>query len=119
MTTEIESLEAVHLWIAERLPQLRATITHVTDESISVSFPDGTMGGMTIGDNPVDIARGWVPNVTTDGLLQILEGDYHVHFGQYGHVYLREFGRSVAAAEASGTTPHEALARAAKLALIH
>ena len=55
-----QTLEEVELWLAVNFPELREIQSKRTT---SLAF-----------DTYEEIARGWVPNVTTDGLLEALTG---------------------------------------------
>lgn len=58
MTTKTETLEELHLALAERLPELQLPLLEAYRRPSDYS--------------DAAIERGWVPNVTTDGLLEAL-----------------------------------------------
>lgn len=108
MTTETETLEALHLWLAEKLPKLRESCTCF-----------GRDRGAGAGTHAVCDGRGWVPNVSTDGLFEAMS-----RLGWMGELqgspYLAQFrsgGDTAIEGHAEGTTPLEALCRAARKAL--
>ena len=109
MTTETETLSALHLWLAERLEELRAPF----GGTVWSTAPEWATAGSQ--------SRGWVPNVTTDGLLEAMRVAHmgEVLFDLPGDdetewtIFLN--GNSLPTA--SATTPHEALCRAARKAL--
>ena len=59
MTTQTETLESVHLFLAARLPELQRECPN--HDNRGRGFPCFC-----------DQEEGWVPNVTTDGLLEAL-----------------------------------------------
>ena len=109
MTTETESLEARHLWLAERL-----------DLWVTAS--------VTGSENLASFSTSRVPNVTTDGLLEALSA---AGWAIWGFERTRTDGtapdtprwycaldrQSGGVAKAEGYTPHDALCRAARKAL--
>ncbi len=101
VTTAVESLEALHLWLAERLMELRLVAEEADAASVVWSAEEWE--------------RGWVPNVTTDGLLEALGGKFVRIHTLEGIASCRV---TVGATyEGRGKTPHEALCRAARKAL--
>ena len=129
MTTETESLESVEMALAERFPSMRQSPYAV---GAPYRKPDSILAG-----------RDWVPNVTTDGLLEALWASHEIRFFHDWHpVYgdpdhpedwkehpedmyewvCRLDKNNVAPTpethfEEFGSTAHEALCRAAKKAL--
>ena len=117
MTTAVESLEALHLWLATELPELRLTLLEAYRPPSDYSDSD--------------IERGWVPNVATDTLLEALRerGWKEIGFGFGFRPHATEpdlvpavrcsldKGLTEVPTHASGPTPFEALCRAARKAL--
>ena len=64
MTTETESLEALHLWLATDLPELRHGLAEAAK-----TLPTWHEGRYLTDEEK---ERGWVPNVSTDALLEAL-----------------------------------------------
>jgi len=121
MTTETESLEALHLWLAERLPELQHR-RH--------SMGCSEYGRAVKHDHaPNDLCSCWVPNVTTDALLEVLSGKWPLTLAWYpksavdeAHwqaivFTVNEDGSGHDGPSGNGTTAHEALCRVAKRAL--
>ena len=110
MTTETESIEALHLWLATELRELRLPAEEW--DGVPAEYPDAA------------VSRGWTPNVTTDALLEALRPlGWVTHFTTYQTLpqiicYLTDslelWAKEVSA---DGDTPHEALCRAARKAL--
>ena len=102
MTTQ----EELHLALAERLPELRLTLLEAYRQPVDYS--------------DAEIERGWVPNVTTDALLEALraQGWHNVVF-TFGSVVICWLDKSPAITHrhSSADTIHEALCRAALKAL--
>ena len=94
-----ETLESVEVWLAGRLPGLRAPF----------SFAEGD------GPDEIEENRGWVPQVTTDGALEaLLARNWPVGFWPLNGV-IRAKVRATSQEHAA--TAHEALCRAAKAAI--
>ena len=118
MTTAVESLEALHLWLAEKLPELRRL------EGGMHLHPDVQLHGRsgTARNMPCEEAGcpGWLTNVTTDALLEALraQGWHNVVF-TFGSVVICWLDKSPAITHrhSSADTIHEALCRAALKAL--
>ncbi len=119
MTTETESLEALHLWLATELPELRDGLEYL--EKVHEDI-----GGIFFTEAQVE--RGWVPNVTTDALLEALRA----HGVQRVVIFLTDpalgpgnpertrvllMQRGSSEPFAGAETAHEALCRAARKAL--
>ena len=116
MTVQTETLEALHRWLAERLPELRRVYqTHA-------QRADG---------QPDEHSSYWLPNVTTDGLLEALSQrgwapiwglertNTHGTASDTPRWYCALDRQGPGIAKAEAPTPHEALCRAAKQALSH
>ena len=116
MTTEVESIEALHLWLAEKLPALRLT-------KHSKLCPE--YGRAVKHDHhPITFCRGWVPDVTTDALLEALPRALESQYSGFGIGWCeRDDGVDLALNSdevpvwVHGADFHEALCRAARKAL--
>ena len=122
MTTDTETRDAIHLFLAERLPELRNTRCWcggagrraisflILDEYVRTDADYEECRGCQ--------GRGWVPNVTMDGLLEALPREWTVTFAA-GTTYIDVPGRSYGFTdrwEATGRNL-DALCAAAKKAL--
>ena len=132
MTTETESLEALHLWLATRLLELRRPVNHAVPQGgpfngqamdfglLPSGEPDGSREHCACGE------RGWQPNVTTDALLEALRQRYvsgetplSVEIG-LGYIAIDVFGdvyEKIREGWDEERPVHEALCRAARKAL--
>ena len=101
MTTAVESLEALHLWLATELPSLRKPDWRKYDYETK--------------------ERGWVPDVETDGLDgALMELGYHVSRAKVNDEYRTLYSwpdDSSRSRMAYGATAHESACRAARKAL--
>ena len=125
-TTETESIEALHLWLATELSELRRQC-HCLGYPGQVGYGYVTDCWACFRANAHEPkcdcdSRGWVPNVETDALLEALRArdDQYAEVDFIGgsavwtvSILTRDEKQHLA----NGATAHEALCRAARKAL--
>ena len=124
-TTETESREALHLWLAERLSELQEKCRNCGGFGRGIYHREVFLGkpwpirqpDMHV--CPKCFERGWMPNVSTDALLEALarKGMERVNLlgGHHWSAEFLDFGE--VKGYGAGATPFEALCRAARKAL--
>ena len=115
MTTETESIAALHLWLATKMPELQQKCAgnDLRDAPAHHGNRYEHAGGGDCGCG----GRGWLPNVTTDALLEALPHAWRITYN-YDNIEIRR-GPSLDSVILAGVKgrDNEALCRAARKAL--